>query len=60
MKLRIKFVKVSEDGDKKVSRTFSNLNKTLANENLKAFAKAFMALTGIEEYVVEKITQEEI
>lgn len=60
MKLRIRFVKVVGNEEKKISRTFSKLDKTLTNENLKAFAQAFMSLTEIEEYVVEKITQEEI
>lgn len=60
MKLRIRFVKVVGDEEKKISRTFSKLDKTLTNENLKEFAQAFMSLTEIEEYVVEKITQEEI
>lgn len=60
MKLRIRFVKVVGDEEKKISRTFSKLDKTLTNENLNTFAQAFMSLTEIEEYVVEKITQEEI
>lgn len=60
MKLRIRFVKVVGEEEKKISRTFSKLDRTLTNENLKAFAQAFMSLTEIEDYVVEKITQEEI
>ena len=60
MKLRIRFVKVVGEEEKKISRTFSKLDRTLTNENLKAFAQAFMSLTEIKDYVVEKITQEEI
>ncbi|MDY3006587.1 hypothetical protein [Anaerococcus porci] len=60
MKIRILF-KINDGAEeKKISRTFSNLNEALSNENLKNFAQAYMSLTDITAYTVEKITSEEI
>lgn len=56
MKIRLLFKINDGDNEKKVSRTFSNLNEQLSDDNLKNFAIAFMSLTGIENYTVEKIT----
>lgn len=60
MKLRIKYE--VNDGEKlrKFSRTFTNLDDKLTNENLSNFAKAFVALSEVENHIVEKVTEERI
>lgn len=58
MKLKISFKIVDDGNEKEVSRTFSNLKDDLSNENLKNFAQAFMSLTNINSYKVEKITSD--
>lgn len=60
MKLRIKFEVNKGQEVKKLSRTFSNLDKTLTNEELKNFANAYIALSEVESYSFEKITEEKI
>ena len=58
MKLKIKFDVNEGQEVKKVSRTFSNLDDALTNEELKAFANAYVKLSEIESYSFEKITEE--
>ncbi len=60
MKLRIKYE--VNDGEKlrKFSRTFTNLDDKLTNEDLSNFAKAFVALSEVENHIVEKVTEERI
>ena len=60
MKLRIKYE--VNDGEKtiKYSRTFSNLDENLTNEELKNFANAYIALSEVESSRFEKIIEEEI
>ena len=58
MKLRIKFDVNEGQEVKKVSRTFSNLDDALTNDELKAFANAYVKLSEIESYSCEKITEE--
>ena len=60
MKLRIRYE--VNDGEKlrKFSRTFTNLDDKLTNEDLSNFAKAFVALSGVENHIVEKVTEERI
>ena len=60
MKLRIKFEVNDEQEVKKLSRTFSNLDKALTNEELKNFANAYIALSEVESYSFEKIIEEKI
>lgn len=60
MKLRIKFEVNDGQELKKLSRTFSNLEKTLTNEELKNFANAYIALSEVESSRFEKIIEEEI
>ncbi|WP_058991317.1 hypothetical protein [Anaerococcus rubeinfantis] len=60
MKLRIKFEVNKGQEVKKLSRTFSNLDKALTNEELKNFANAYIALSEVESYSFEKITEEKI
>lgn len=60
MKLRIKFEVNNGQEVKKLSRTFSNLDKALTNEELKNFASAYIALSEVESYSFEKITEEKI
>ena len=60
MKLKIKF-EVSDGKEvKKLSRTFSNLDETLTNEELKNFANAYIALSEVDSCSFEKITEEKI
>ena len=60
MKLRIKYE--VNDGEKtlKYSRTFSNLDENLTNEDLSNFAKAYISLSEVENQLFEKITEERI
>ena len=60
MKLRIRYE--VNDGEKlrKFSRTFTNLDDKLTNEDLSNFAKAFVALGEVENHIVEKVTEERI
>ena len=58
MKLRIKFDVNEGQEVKKVSRTFSNLDDALTNDELKDFANAYVKLSEIESYSFEKITEE--
>ncbi|EEB36855.1 hypothetical protein [Anaerococcus hydrogenalis] len=60
MKLRIRYE--VNDGEKlrKFSRTFTNLDDKLTNEDLSNFAKAFVALSEVENHIVEKVTEERI
>lgn len=58
MKLKIKFDVNEGQEVKKVSRTFSNLDDALTNDELKAFANAYVKLSKIESYSFEKITEE--
>lgn len=60
MKLRIKFEVNKGQEVKKLSRTLSNLDKALTNEELKNFANAYIALSEVESYSFEKITEEKI
>lgn len=60
MKLRIKFEVNKGQEVKKLSRTFSNLDKALTNEELKNFANAYIALSEVESYSFEKIIEEKI
>lgn len=61
MNLKIRFKVRDEEGkDKEVSRTFSNINPSAENEKLIEFANAYMSLTSISDYSVEKIRTEEI
>lgn len=60
MKIRILFEVNDGAKMKKVSRTFSKLDENLSNENLKNFAQAFMSLSSIGTFKVEKITNEEL
>lgn len=58
MKLKIKFDVNEGQEVKKVSRTFSNLDDALTNDELKDFANAYVKLSEIESYSFEKITEE--
>ena len=60
MKLRIRYE--VNDGEKlrKFSRTFTNLDDKLTNEDLSNFAKAPVALSEVENHIVEKVTEERI
>lgn len=60
MKIRIKFKVDLGEESKNVSRTFSNVDESISNEKIKTFAQAFMSLTDIKSYLVEKITTEEV
>lgn len=60
MKLRIKFEVNDGQEVKKLSRTFSNLDKALTNEELKNFANAYIALSEVNSYGFEKITEEKL
>ena len=59
MKLRIKFDVNEGQEVKKVSRTFSNLDDALTNDELKNFANAYIKLSETDSYSFEKITEEE-
>ena len=60
MKLRIKFEVSDGQEVKKLSRTFSKLDKALTNEELKNFANAYIALSEVDSYSFEKIIEEKL
>lgn len=60
MKLRIKYEVNYGEKTKKYSRTFSNLDENLTNEDLSNFAKAYISLSEVENQLFEKITEERI
>ena len=58
MKLRINLEVNEGQKIKKTSKTFSNLDEGLTNEELRQFANAYIALIEISSYSFEKITEE--
>lgn len=60
MQIRIKFQKEVDGKKKNFSRTFSKVNDDAKDEKILAFAKAFMSLSPIKDYTIEKINKKEV